>query len=104
MRLVVDEVGRGLGSLDWLARTPIWGLQLDRAWTTAIRSEAVALKVCRAGVAVAAALGLTPIATGVDNEEQRAALLALGCRHGTGDLYQTSTLDIIEDPLAAASR
>jgi len=104
VRLVVDEVGRGLGSLDWLARTPIWGLQLDRAWTTAIRSDAVALKVCRAGVAVAAALGLTPIATGVDNEEQRAALLALGCRQGTGDLYQASTADIIEDPLAAATR
>ena len=103
VRLVVDEVGRGLGSLDWLARTPIWGLQLDRAWTTAIRSDAVALKVCRAGVAVAAALGLTPIATGVDNEEQRAALLALGCRHGTGDLYQASVPDIIEESLAAAS-
>jgi len=100
--LVVDEVGRGLGSLDWLARTPIWGLQLDRAWTTAIRSDAVALKVCRAGVAVAAALGLTPIATGVDDQEQRAALLALGCRHGTGDLYQDAAPDIIDDSLAAA--
>lgn len=104
VRLVVDEVGRGLGSLDWLARTPIWGLQLDRAWTTAIRSDAVALKVCRAGVAVATALGLTPIATGVDDEEQRAALLALGCRHGTGDLYQDAAPDIIDDPLAAAAR
>ncbi len=103
VRLVVDEVGRGLGSLDWLARTPIWGLQLDRAWTTAIRSDAVALKVCRAGVAVATALGLTPIATGVDNQEQRAALLALGCRHGTGDLYQASTPDIIDDSPAAAA-
>lgn len=104
VRLVVDEVGRGLGSLDWLARTPIWGLQLDRAWTTAIRTDAVALKVCRAGVAVATALGLTPIATGVDDPEQRAALLALGCRHGTGDLYQDASADIIEDSLASAAR
>ena len=104
VRLVVDEVGRGLGSLDWLARTPIWGLQLDRAWTTAIRTDAVALKVCRAGVAVATALGLTPIATGVDDQEQRAALLALGCRHGTGDLYQDASADIIEESLASAAR
>jgi EAL domain-containing protein (putative c-di-GMP-specific phosphodiesterase class I) len=47
----------------------------------------VALKVCRAGISAAAALGVTPIATGVDDEAQREALLALGCRHGSGDLY-----------------
>jgi EAL domain-containing protein (putative c-di-GMP-specific phosphodiesterase class I)/GGDEF domain-containing protein len=103
IRLVVDEVARGMGSLDWLARAPIWGLQLDRAWTTALRSDQVALKVCRAGIGVATALGLTPIATGVDDQEQRDALLALGCRLGTGDLYGNVPLDIIEPSRAAAS-
>jgi EAL domain-containing protein (putative c-di-GMP-specific phosphodiesterase class I)/GGDEF domain-containing protein len=102
VRLVVDEVGRGMGSLDWLARAPIWGLQLDRAWTTTLRSDAVALKVCRAGIGVATALGLTPIATGVDDQEQRDALLALGCRHGTGDLYRAVVSDIIEPARVAA--
>ena len=104
VRLVVDEVGRGMGSLDWLARAPIWGLQLDRAWTTALRSDRVALKVCRAGIGVATALGLTPIATGVDDREQRDALLALGCRHGTGDLYADRVPDIIETSRAVSSR
>jgi EAL domain-containing protein (putative c-di-GMP-specific phosphodiesterase class I)/GGDEF domain-containing protein len=103
VRLVVDEVGRGMGSLDWLARAPIWGLQLDRAWTTALRRDEVALKVCRAGVGVATALGLTPIVTGVDDQEQRDALLALGCRHGTGDLYADRLPDIIEHSRAAAA-
>jgi predicted signal transduction protein with EAL and GGDEF domain len=87
VQLVVDEVARGLGSLDQLARSPLWGLQLDRAWVTAVRRDDVALKVCRAGIAMASALGLTPIATGVDDPEQRDALLALGCRLGSGDLY-----------------
>jgi EAL domain-containing protein (putative c-di-GMP-specific phosphodiesterase class I)/GGDEF domain-containing protein len=105
VRLVVDEVGRGMGSLDWLARAPIWGLQLDRAWTTALRSDEVALKVCRAGIGVATALGLTPIATGIDDQEQRDALFALGCRLGTGDLYGDAVLlpDIIEPSRAAGS-
>ena len=85
IQLVVDEVARGMGSLDGLARAPIWGLQLDRAWVTALREDAVALKVCRAGIGVAAALGMTPIATGVDDQAQRQALLALGCRYGMGD-------------------
>ena len=104
VRLVVDEVARGMGSLDWLARAPIWGLQLDRAWTTALRSDPVALKVCRAGVGVALALGLTPIATGVDDAQQRDALLALGCRHGTGDLYAADEAARTERTAAASRR
>ncbi len=104
VRLVVDEMARGVGSLDWLARAPIWGLQLDRAWTTALRTDAVALKVCRAGVGLANALGLTPIATGVDDEQQRDALLTIGCRHGTGDLYGEAAPDIMSPSLAVASR
>jgi EAL domain-containing protein (putative c-di-GMP-specific phosphodiesterase class I) len=87
VRIVIDEMGRGFGSLDRLARAPIWGLQLDRAWVTALRSDDVALRVCRAGISAAAALGVTPIATGVDDVAQREALLELGCRHGSGDLY-----------------
>ena len=88
LRLVVDEVGRGMGSLDWLARAPLWGLQLDRAWVAALGDTEVAHKVCRAGIAVAKALGVTPIATGVDNPALREELLELGCRYGSGDLYE----------------
>ena len=98
VQLVIDEVGRGMASLDWLARARIWGLQLDRAWVTAFRSDPAALKVCSAGIAVANALRLTPIATGVDDLPLRDALLALGCRQGTGDLYQVAF------PQAAAGR
>lgn len=92
IQLVVDEVARGLGSLDGLARAPLWGLQLDRAWVTALQSASassnkVALKVCRAAMQVAEALGLEPIATGIDSDEQRGALLEMGCRLGCGDLY-----------------
>jgi EAL domain-containing protein (putative c-di-GMP-specific phosphodiesterase class I) len=81
---VVDEVGRGLGSLDALARAPISGLQLDRAWARAVGTDPVALKVCRAGIAVAVALGVHPIATGVDNERQRQILIGerVCIRHG----------------------
>ena len=94
VRLVVDEVGRGMGSLDSLARAPIWGLQLDRAWVAALRSDPIARKVCRAGIEMAAALGLVPIATGVDDAQTRDALVQLGCTYGSGDLYRNDDLDI----------
>jgi predicted signal transduction protein with EAL and GGDEF domain len=87
VQLVVDEVGRDMGSLASLARAPLWGLQLDRSWTTAIRKDDVAQLVCRAGLSVANALGFAPIATGVDSAAQRDALLEIGFRYGIGDLY-----------------
>jgi len=97
VQLVVDEVGRGFTSLDRLARAPIWGLQLDRAWVTGLRTDPLSLKVCRAGIGAATALGLTPIATGVDDALQRIALLELGCEHGSGDLYTAAAAQF--DPL-----
>ncbi len=87
VQFVVDEVGRSVSSLTQLAKAPIWGLQLDRAWVQTLRSDPVARNVCRAGIAMATALSLVPIATGVDDAEQRRALLELGCRFGQGDLY-----------------
>ncbi len=103
VRLVVDEVGRGLASLDGLARAPVWGLQLDRAWVSALRRDEVALKVCRAGISLAGALGLTPIATGIDDQEQRRQLLALGCRHGSGDIFSDAVPEIMKPFRAATS-
>jgi EAL domain-containing protein (putative c-di-GMP-specific phosphodiesterase class I)/GGDEF domain-containing protein len=96
VQLVVDEVGRNMSSLALLARAPLWGLQLDRAWVTAISNDEVAHKVCRAGIGMATAIGLTPIATGVDQPQQRDALLAMGCRYGSGDLYAQHSSNISE--------
>jgi EAL domain-containing protein (putative c-di-GMP-specific phosphodiesterase class I)/GGDEF domain-containing protein len=103
VQLVVDEVGRDLGSISSLARVPVAGLQLDRAWVTAIRSDAVARKVCRAGISLALSLGLTPIAAGVDDREQRDALLELGCRFGSGDLYPAIQSNITAPRVAFAA-
>ena len=87
VQMIVDEV-RGMGSIDALARASIHGLELDRTWITEVRRDELALKVCRAEIGLANSLGLTPIATGVDTEGQRRELLAMGCRHGSGDLYR----------------
>ena len=86
VQLVIDEVGRASPRSIGGAGAHL-GLPLDRAWVTALRVDPLALKVCRAGISAAAALGLMPIATGVDDAAQRDALLGLGCRYGAGDLY-----------------
>ena len=104
VQLIVDEVGRGTLSPEWLARAPIRAMQLDRAWVIAARKDTVALKVCRASIAVAKALDLTPMATGVDDVEQRNLLAGLGCVQGSGDLYLESTSEAVTVLKARAAR
>lgn len=103
IQLIVDEVGREISSFHRLARAPLSGLQLDRSWASRLRSDPVALRVCRAGIAVAAALGLTPIATGVDDVDQHTALLGLGCRQGLGDYFRSGA-EAPEAPRAIPQR
>jgi predicted signal transduction protein with EAL and GGDEF domain len=87
VQIVVDEAARAVASLPSLASAPISGLQLDRSWTTALLRDETARKVCRATMGIAHALGLAPIAAGVDTQALREALLEIGCRYGSGDVF-----------------
>ncbi len=91
IRLLVDEVGRESSSLAALARAPLWGLQLDRHWAVAPRDDDVAHSVCRTVAALATALGVVPIAPGVDDDERRKHLMQLGFAQGSGDLFTERT-------------
>jgi predicted signal transduction protein with EAL and GGDEF domain len=90
VQLIVDEVGRGMSSLASLTSAPIAGLQLDRAWVTALRTDPAASKVCRAVTSIANSFDLLPIAAGIDDQSQRDALLAMGCRYGSGDFFPST--------------
>jgi len=87
VQIVADEVGRGMSSLIALARAPLAGLQLDRSLITAVHNDAVARRVCAAGLAIAASLGVSSSALGIDDHKTRDTLLEMGCRFGSGDLY-----------------
>jgi EAL domain-containing protein (putative c-di-GMP-specific phosphodiesterase class I) len=54
-------------------------------------------------VSMATALGITPIATGVDDADQCQALSDLGCRHGTGDLYRDDAAETLKGSPSARS-
>jgi EAL domain-containing protein (putative c-di-GMP-specific phosphodiesterase class I) len=87
VRIVADEMGRELVPLPRLAGAPVWGLQIDRAWGSQLPGDELAQRICAAVVGVARGLGFTPLASGVDTQAHRDALLKMGCEQGTGDLY-----------------
>jgi predicted signal transduction protein with EAL and GGDEF domain len=87
--LVVDEVGRDFSSFATLARLPVSGLQVDRALVVAAQRDAAALRSCRAVAALAGALDVIPIATGIDTREICALMSRIGYAQGLGDLNPT---------------
>lgn len=87
VRLVVDEFGRGVNSLTRLARMPLWGLQLDRGLAVAARDDAVAARAAGAALAIATALGLTSIVSGIDTEDDLQHWRGRGASQGLGDQF-----------------
>lgn len=97
--ITIDEFGRGYSSLPRLARLPLQALQLDRTLAVSAIDDPVAQRAARAALSIATSLGLVPIATGVDDDERRAQLLALGWLEGLGDRFGMLRLDA--EPVAA---
>jgi diguanylate cyclase (GGDEF)-like protein/PAS domain S-box-containing protein len=96
--LALDDFGTGYSSLSYLQRFPVNVLKLDRSFVRALgeRNEEAIV----AGVATMAhALGLPPLAEGVEREEDDERLRALGYTHGQGYLYGRP-----EEPEAAMRR
>jgi diguanylate cyclase (GGDEF)-like protein/PAS domain S-box-containing protein len=90
VRLALDDFGTGYSSLAYLHRFPIDILKIDRSFVERLASnnggtdgvDAVAL--AKAILSLAEALGLDTVAEGIELDEQRDTLLALGCKTGQG--------------------
>jgi diguanylate cyclase (GGDEF)-like protein/PAS domain S-box-containing protein len=90
VRLALDDFGTGYSSLAYLHRFPIDILKIDRSFVERLAhegggSEGVdAVALAKAILSLADALGLDTVAEGIELDEQRDTLLALGCKTGQG--------------------
>lgn len=91
VQLIVDEAGRSASALTALARTPITGIQVDRAFVAAACSDSQAEKICRATFGIAAAFGVHALANGIDTPDHYDALVRMGCEFGSGDFFAKRT-------------
>ena len=87
VRLAIDDFGTGYSSLSYLRRLPVDVLKLDRSLVASSglgdRDAALVEAVFRLG----RDLGLQTIVEGVEEPQQRARLVALGCELGQGFLF-----------------
>jgi diguanylate cyclase (GGDEF)-like protein/PAS domain S-box-containing protein len=87
MRIAIDDFGTGFSSLGYLARLPIDKLKIDRVFVSRLASGAPDQAVVRTIVALGMSLGMEVVAEGVETEEQRMILSALGCARAQGYLF-----------------
>jgi diguanylate cyclase (GGDEF)-like protein/PAS domain S-box-containing protein len=87
IRLAIDDFGAGYSSLGRLQEMPFDVLKIDRSFLRQLPDSATAAAVVGTIVQLAAALGMETVAEGVETEEQRALLLARGCRLSQGYLF-----------------
>ena len=87
VRLAMDDFGTGYSSLSSLRRFPGEFLKIDRSFVAGLRTDPTAPAIVAAVVSLSEALGLCPVAEGVELEEDADLLQALGCRFAQGYLY-----------------
>jgi EAL domain-containing protein (putative c-di-GMP-specific phosphodiesterase class I) len=90
VRLAIDDFGVGYSSLSYLHRFPIDILKIDRAFVSRMTEHNGGPELARAVVMLGTTLGLETVAEGIENEDQVAKLLDLGCVAGQGFLFSGS--------------
>jgi diguanylate cyclase (GGDEF)-like protein/PAS domain S-box-containing protein len=91
VRVAIDDFGTGYSSLGALNQLPIDRIKIDRSFVRGLPEHAGNAAIARAIVMLAASLGREVIAEGVETEEQRACLVALGCPQLQGLLFGAPT-------------
>jgi diguanylate cyclase (GGDEF)-like protein/PAS domain S-box-containing protein len=84
VRLALDDFGTGYSSLSYLRRFPGDYVKIDRSFVYGIREGDAGAAIVHAVIALAGAVGLTPVGEGVETAEDAAVLRQLGCAMGQG--------------------
>ena len=86
-QIVLDDFGTGYSSLVHLQRFPISGIKVDRSFVARLDSNVRDQKIVAAMMRLAADLGLSVTAEGVETQAQRTCLLQHGCEFAQGYLF-----------------
>ena len=99
VRLALDDFGTGYSSLSTLRRLPMHSLKIDRSFVAQLGSPVPNLarpsravrgadeaQLVQAVISLGQSLGMSVVAEGVETEQQREQLLAMGCTLAQGYL------------------
>ena len=87
VRIALDDFGTGYSSLSYLQRFPFDKIKIDRCFVEDIAESEGSSCIVQAVVNIATARQMTTTAEGVETQQQRELLRALGCAEMQGYLF-----------------
>jgi predicted signal transduction protein with EAL and GGDEF domain len=87
MSLAIDDFGTGYSSLRHLHILPFDKIKIDQSFIANMMDNPESRKIVEAIVGLGRSMGLTTVAEGIEREDQRAAMLKLGCKIGQGYIF-----------------
>lgn len=78
VRLAIDDFGTGYAGMDLLRRLPVSALKIDASYVAAIGEDPTGAALVSTVVGLGLALGMQVVAEGVETDQQREAVSALG--------------------------
>jgi EAL domain-containing protein (putative c-di-GMP-specific phosphodiesterase class I) len=90
VRIALDDFGTGYSSLSYLQRFPFDKIKIDRCFVNEIAQPGGSSSIVEAVVNIATARHMTTTAEGVETEQQKQLLRALGCTHMQGYLFSAA--------------
>ena len=97
VRISLDDFGTGYSSLSYLSSFPFDRIKIDRSFVANVESRPDAAAIIQAVVRIAATLGMSTVAEGVETSQDLEWLKGHGCDHAQGFLVSKPLpLDEIE--------
>jgi EAL domain-containing protein (putative c-di-GMP-specific phosphodiesterase class I) len=90
VRIALDDFGTGYSSLSYLKRFPFDKIKIDRCFVSDITEIDGSAVIVQAVVNIAAAGNMTTTAEGVETQQQKERLRALGCTEMQGYLFSAA--------------
>ena len=85
--VAIDDFGTGFSSLSHLRQLDVDRIKIDRAFVREAQLSSAGTTIAQMVINLGRGLGLTVIAEGIETEEQRDQLAAMGCHEGQGYLF-----------------
>jgi diguanylate cyclase (GGDEF)-like protein len=100
--LAMDDFGTGYSSLSYVARYPFDSIKIDRSFVAGVSRYQAADPIIRAITQLAAALGCTTVAEGIETAEQAEYLKKCGAKFGQGYYFSRPiAAELVGDFLAS---
>jgi EAL domain-containing protein (putative c-di-GMP-specific phosphodiesterase class I) len=104
VRIALDDFGTGYATISNLMRVPLDLIKIDRSFVAGLHAGSREAALVENLLRIASALGVEPVAEGIEDREERQLLTDLGCRLGQGFLMSVpAEADIIEHLLESTA-